>query len=131
MFQGVPLRLELGPKDIDKGQIVAVRRDNGEKLTIPLEKGTDENGKDKLVIKISELLNQIQQDMLAKAEKELKENVVLCRKWSECADHLAKKRLLLIPFCGRPICEDAIKRDTAKYGTISIRFIYRQIYNSI
>lgn len=64
---------------------------------------------------ISELLNQIQQDMLSKAEFELKENIVLCRAWSECACHLAAKRLLLLPFCGHPSCEDNIKRDTAKY----------------
>lgn len=111
----MPLRLEIGPKDLDRGQIIAVRRDNGEKLTIPLDKcQTDESGNDKLVINVVALLNQIQGDMLAKAEQELKENVILSRKWSECASHLAKKRLLLVPFCGRPVCEDAIKRDTAK-----------------
>ncbi|XP_022182838.1 bifunctional glutamate/proline--tRNA ligase-like [Myzus persicae] len=93
--------------------MVAVRRDNGEKLTIPLEGRTkDDGGNDKMVVRITELLNQIQQDMYLKAEQEMKENVVICRKWSECAPHLAAKRLLLIPFCGRPICEDNIKRDT-------------------
>ncbi|XP_025207088.1 bifunctional glutamate/proline--tRNA ligase [Melanaphis sacchari] len=112
-LKGVPLRLEIGPKDLDRNQMVAVRRDNGEKLTIPLEGcSNDDGGKDKMVERITELLNQIQRDMYAKAEKEMKENVVICRKWSECAAHLAAKRLLLIPFCGRPACEDNIKRDT-------------------
>jgi len=50
--------------------------------------------------------------MYNKAEQELKENVVRCRKWSECAAHLDAKHSLLIPFCGQPICEDNIKRDT-------------------
>lgn len=108
------MRLELGPKDLERGQITAVRRDNGEKLIIPLDI-SDKDRKDMLVQKITDLLNQIQQDMLAKAEKELKENVIMCRKWSECSIHLAAKQLLLIPFCGRPTCEDNIKRDTAKY----------------
>ncbi|XP_050061568.1 bifunctional glutamate/proline--tRNA ligase-like isoform X2 [Aphis gossypii] len=112
-LKGVPLRLEIGPKDLDRNQMVAVRRDSGEKLTISLEGcSKDNDGNDKMVVRITELLNQIQQDMYAKAEKELKENVVICRKWSECAAHLAAKRLLLIPFCGRPNCEDNIKRDT-------------------
>lgn len=117
IFQGVPLRLEIGPKDLDRGQITAVRRDTGEKLTIPL----DVHDKDKqdiddpLVNRIDKLLNQIQQDMLAKAEQEMKNNVIICRKWSDCAIHLAKKRLLLVPFCGRPSCEDNIKQDTARY----------------
>ncbi|KAL5237027.1 hypothetical protein ACI65C_004437 [Semiaphis heraclei] len=112
-LKGVPLRLEIGPKDLDRSQLVAVRRDNGEKITIPLEGRKKDDGRnDKMVVRITELLNQIQQDMYAKAEQELKENVVICRKWSECAAHLAAKRLLLIPFCGRSICEDNIKRDT-------------------
>lgn len=112
-LKGVPLRLEIGPKDLDRNQMVAVRRDNGEKLTISLEGcSKDDDRNDKMVVRITELLNQIQQDMYAKAEKELKGNVVICRKWSECAAHLAAKRLLLIPFCGRPNCEDNIKRDT-------------------
>jgi len=111
--------LEIGPKDLDRNQMVAVRRDNGEKLTIPLEGRTkDDSGNDKMVVRITELLNQIQQDMYAKAEQEMKENVVICRKWSECGAHLAAKRLLLIPFCGRPICEDNIKRDTTLYDNI-------------
>lgn len=135
VFQGVPLRLEIGPKDLERGQLIAVRRDNGEKLSIPLEKDPV-NGYDKLVKRITELLDQIQQDMLTKAELELKQNVKLCRKWSECASHLASKHLLLIPFCGRPSCEDNIKRDTAKYITFidlkidiqNILFVTKCIY---
>lgn len=100
---------------MDQGQIVAVRRDTGEKLILPLNNSeTDEN--DNLLKRISALLERIQNDMLAKAEKELEKNVVICRQWTECFIHLAAKRLLLIPFCGRPTCEDNIKRDTAKYG---------------
>lgn len=95
------------------GQIIVVRRDNGEKLTVPLDKY--ESGNDKLVNRIAELLTQIQNDMLAKAQKELEQNIIIVRQWSDCAIHLAKKRLLLIPFCGNPNCEDNIKRDTAKY----------------
>lgn len=109
--------MEIGPKDLDKGQITAVRRDTGEKLVLPLDK--PQNGEDKLVNRISELLNQIQKDMFTKAEQELKDNVVLCRSWSECSRHLAAKKLLLIPFCGCPSCEDNIKRDTAKCVIVS------------
>ncbi|VVC42792.1 WHEP-TRS domain,Prolyl-tRNA synthetase, class II,Proline-tRNA ligase, class II, C-terminal,Anticodon- [Cinara cedri] len=115
-LKGVPLRLEIGPKDLDRGQITAVRRDTGEKLSIPLDMHdkNNQNVQDLLVDKIHKLLEQIQQDMLAKAEQEMKNNVIICHKWSDCAINLAKKRLLLVPFCGRPSCEDNIKRDTAK-----------------
>lgn len=67
------MRLEIGPKDLDRNQMVSVRRDNGEKLTIPLEGRTkDDGGNDKMVVRITELLNQIQQDMYLKAEQEIK-----------------------------------------------------------
>jgi len=105
--------LELGPKDLDCKQIIAVRRDNGEKITVPLDK--HESGTDKLVSRITELLNEIQNDMLAKAQLELEQNIKIVRQWPECAINLAKKHLLLIPFCGNPNCEDNIKRDTTKY----------------
>lgn len=109
------MRLELGPKDLSCGQLTAVRRDNGEKLIVPLDDKCQNDGTDNLVSRIAELLNQIQNDMLFKAQEELKQNVIIVRQWSECAIHLAKKRLLLIPFCGNPNCEDNIKRDTTKY----------------
>lgn len=35
IIQGVPIRLEVGPKDVNQHQCVAVRRDSGEKVTIP------------------------------------------------------------------------------------------------
>jgi len=116
--------LEIGPKDLDRNQMVAVRRDNGDKLTIPLEGRPNDGGNDKMVVRITELLNQIQQDMYNKAEQEMKKNVVICRKWSECAAQLAAKHLLLIPFCGRPICEDNIKRDTTLYENIKHSLAY-------
>lgn len=104
---------------MDRREIVAVRRDTGEKLTLPIDEcQIDKRENDKLVKSIGDLLDKIQQDMFAKAEKELKDNVIMSHNWSECISHLAKKRLLLIPFCGRPTCEDNIKRDTAMYELI-------------
>jgi len=47
--------------------MVAVRRDNGDKLTIPLEGRPKDGESDKMVVRITELLNQIQQDMYKKA----------------------------------------------------------------
>lgn len=106
----MPLRLEIGPKDLDKNQIIAVRRDTGEKIILSIDPFENE----KFVKNIIELLNKIQRDMLAKAEKELKENIVISYNWLESINHLENKRLLLIPFCGYPACEDNIKRDTAR-----------------
>lgn len=56
-LQGVPIRIELGPKDIEKKQLVAVRRDTGEKLTIPLKDAVNE---------IEKLLKTIQEALYSK-----------------------------------------------------------------
>ena len=67
-LKGVPIRMELGPKDLKNNQVVLVRRDNGQKLT---EK------KDGLASRIQSLLEEIQSSMFSKAKKELNENMVV------------------------------------------------------
>lgn len=52
--QGVPIRIELGPRDVKNNQVVAVRRDTGDKIIIPNEKVCLETG---------DLLKQIQSDL--------------------------------------------------------------------
>ena len=64
-MKGVPLRLELGPKDIENGVCVAVRRDNGEKITVAL---------DEIAAKLPELLDEVQKGLYAKAKKNLDEH---------------------------------------------------------
>jgi len=93
-----------------------VWRDHRDKLTIPLKgRPNDDGGNDKMIVRITELLNQTQQDIYNKAEQEMKKKSCdtdtyhKCDlQWSEYAAHLAVKHLLLILFCGRPICEDNI-----------------------
>ena len=58
-LQGVPLRLEIGTKDIEKNQCVIARRDTGEKLSFPLDSALPE--------KIKNLLNDIQNNLFARA----------------------------------------------------------------
>ena len=53
-LQGVPLRVELGPRDIKQNQMVIVRRDTGEKLTVK---------NDGIVKQVKDLLDQVQADM--------------------------------------------------------------------
>ena len=65
-MKGVPLRIELGPKDIENGVCVAVRRDNGEKIPVALGE---------IVAKLPELLDTVQQGMFDKAKKNLDEHI--------------------------------------------------------
>lgn len=104
-LKGVPLRVELGPKDIKNEQVVVVRRDTGEKITFSQKEA---------IKNIKELLEVIHNSMLEKATKELNEHKVVCHEWSKFLEELERKNIILAPFCGSIPCEDKIKADSAR-----------------
>ncbi|CAG9764840.1 unnamed protein product [Ceutorhynchus assimilis] len=104
-LKGVPIRIELGPKDIEKNQFVAVRRDTGEKITLPRAQA---------VAKIQELLQDIHDNMYKKALNDLETHKVLLTDWSLFAKNLDQKKIILAPFCGNVDCEDKIKADSVR-----------------
>ncbi|XP_018784652.1 PREDICTED: bifunctional glutamate/proline--tRNA ligase [Bactrocera latifrons] len=104
-LKGVPLRIELGPKDMKTNQIVAVRRDTGEKLILALED---------VESKINQLLETMHDSMLAKAKKELVNHTKLTKNWTDFCQFLDAKNILLSPFCGEISCEEKIKGDSAR-----------------
>ncbi|KAI8988224.1 hypothetical protein BDF20DRAFT_813883 [Mycotypha africana] len=107
-MRGVPLRLELGPKDLQKQQATLVRRDTGVRFSVPL---------DNLEQSVKETLDTIQRDMLERATKKMQENIVRVEKWEDFCPNLNKKKLLLVPWCDRTECEDDIKERSAKVAT--------------
>ena len=76
-MRGVPLRVEIGPRDIENNQCVLVRRDNGEKLTVSL---------DELEAKVAELLETIQKDMLETARAHRDSHTFEAKNWDEFVD---------------------------------------------
>lgn len=103
-LKGVPLRVEFGPKDMEKDVISYARRDTGEKGTIPIaEMGT----------KIPELLETIQKDLYNKADAAYKSHRIQVTEWEKVVPALDAKNVVLIPFCLAPDCEEKIK-DTTK-----------------
>lgn len=104
-MRGVPLRLEIGPKDINQQQVVLVRRDNGEKLIegmVDLEK------------KITNLLEQIQKNMFNQALDFQRKNTHDIDNYEDFKKIIEKKRgFLRAWWCGRETCEEAIKEETA------------------
>jgi prolyl-tRNA synthetase len=103
-MRGVPLRLELGPKDIEKDQCVLVRRDTREKAFVPLAGAP---------ARIRELLDQIQRDLLARARKFLADNTTRVSSWDEFRQVMADRRGFLIAgWCGDAECEAKIKQET-------------------
>ncbi|XP_054737375.1 bifunctional glutamate/proline--tRNA ligase [Anastrepha obliqua] len=104
-LKGVPVRIELGPKDMKANQIVAVRRDTGEKLILAMED---------VESKISQLLETIHDSMLAKAKRDMVEHTKITKNWTEFCKFLDAKNILLSPFCGEIGCEEKIKGDSAR-----------------
>lgn len=111
-MKGVPLRLELGPKDLEKEQVMAVRRDNGEKEEIPLSRITQ---------RVPELLEEIQSELLEKSRLFMEENTCYMEDYEEFKKHIEEKRgYVQTPWCGSGECEEGIKDDTRA----TIRCIY-------
>ncbi len=99
-MKGVPLRIEIGPKDLEKKQVVAVRRDTGEKVTV---KEAD------IKKSIPEMLEQIQKDLFKKAKMRLDKSIERTEKWEDFVDLIKERKIAFIPFCCTARCEDVIK----------------------
>ena len=100
-MKGVPLRLEIGPKDIEKGQCVLVRRTDREKLFVPL---------DQLEDAIQEQLSLIRQQMYDKALARRESMTYEARTFDEMKDIAANKPgLVKAMWCGDEACEQRIK----------------------
>uniref|UniRef100_A0A8C7GY78 Glutamyl-prolyl-tRNA synthetase 1 n=1 Tax=Oncorhynchus kisutch TaxID=8019 RepID=A0A8C7GY78_ONCKI len=104
-LKGVPIRLEVGPKDLKQGQCVAVRRDTGEKIILP-EADTEK--------RLIQLLEDIQTNLFKRASDDLNKHMVVADSMELFQKDLDQGRIVQIPFCGGIECEDWIKKTTAK-----------------
>uniref|UniRef100_A0A8C7K8V6 Glutamyl-prolyl-tRNA synthetase 1 n=1 Tax=Oncorhynchus kisutch TaxID=8019 RepID=A0A8C7K8V6_ONCKI len=111
-LKGVPIRLEVGPKDLKQGQCVAVRRDTGEKITLP-EADTEK--------RLTQLLEDIQTNLFKRASDDLNKHMVVADSMEQFQKDLDQGRMVQIPFCGEIECEDWIKKTTAKY--VSLKYL--------
>lgn len=118
-MQGVPLRLEIGPKDIENNQCVLVRRDNGEKQFVSL---------DELESTIEALLVTIHGDMLQRAQENLEQKTFTATNYDEFLD-IAKNKpgFIKAMWCGDSACEDKIKEDTGGVKSRCIPFEEEQL----
>jgi len=91
-LKGVPLRIEIGPRDVEKHSVVFVRRDNCEKTEVKMEKITEEAGK---------TLKNIELNLLKKAEKLLKSRVKAFEKLDEAKNF---DGIIKTGWCGKEEC---------------------------
>ena len=100
-MKGVPLRIEIGPRDMEQNQCVAVRRDNFEKVTVSL---------DELAVRVPQLLEDVQQGLFQKAKNNLDSHIFAASSLEE-AKELQEKNggFIKTMWCGDLECELAMK----------------------
>ncbi|NLN97579.1 MAG: proline--tRNA ligase [Eubacteriaceae bacterium] len=103
-MKGVPIRLEIGPRDIKNNQCILARRDTGEKIAVPL---------DELETTLKELLDAIQQNLFDKALKMREEKTSVALNMTEFEKNLKENPgFIKAMWCGDETCEDSIKEET-------------------
>jgi len=101
-LKGVPLRIEIGPKDIENQSMVLAKRYNHEKMKMGLNE----------VEKIVSILDEIQTEMLKKAKTEAADNTIDIENYDEFKMKMEKGGFFNSPWCGKLDCEEKIKEET-------------------
>jgi prolyl-tRNA synthetase len=101
---GVPIRIEVGPRDLQRGEVLAVRRDTGDKINLP---------KDKVKERVRELLDEIQTFLYQRALGFREENTTKVDDYGTFKEIVSGQGgFLYTHWCGDPECEDQIKQET-------------------
>lgn len=106
-LRGVPVRLDVGPKDLEKNEVVVSRRHDGSRSTLSL---------DGFVAGVHALLETVQQEMFDKARAARADRTRLLTgdQWAELVPTLNQKKICLVPFCLDEECETQIKKRSAE-----------------
>lgn len=99
-LKGVPIRIEIGPKDLKKKQVVLFRRDNLKKEVVKISN---------LNKKIKTLLDDIQNNLFENASKFLKSNIVKANSLNNFKATLKKGKIVMTDWCNTKQCEEDIK----------------------
>ncbi|KUO96457.1 proline--tRNA ligase [Ferroacidibacillus organovorans] len=103
-MRGIPLRIELGPRDLAADQVVVVRRDTGEKLIVPVSELTE---------RVSVLLDEIQRSLFERARAFREEHSGPVETMEELHKRVRESRgFALAGWCGDDACEAAVKEQT-------------------
>ena len=103
-MKGVPVRVEIGPRDLEQGKIMLFRRDTLEKVCVSLDNAVEE---------ITALLDTVQKDMLAAALKRREERIVYANSVAELLNGVETGNFVKSGWCGERACEEEIKAQTA------------------
>ncbi len=103
-LKGIPVRIEVGPKDVEKNQAVLVRRDTGKKDCIKVKD---------IGIAVTKALHDIQRNLYEAARTFLKNSIVMVKTASELKKAVEQKKLVMCSWCGSSACEEKLTQETA------------------
>jgi prolyl-tRNA synthetase len=102
-LKGIPLRIEIGPRDLENESVTLVRRDTKEKTQV----------KSKNIVKeVSKILKNMQNEMFEKAKKRMESSIVNVNSKEEFEKAIKNKKLIKMGWCGETSCEENIKEET-------------------
>ncbi len=103
-MKGVPVRIEIGPKEIERGEVIVTRRDTLEKMPVKIEE---------LKEKLEELMKDIQQSMYHACQKRMEEKTTIAFNMEELEKNLNENQgYVKTMWCGSQECEDKVKEVT-------------------
>lgn len=106
---GIPTRIEIGPKDIENNQVIVVRRDTREKITVPMNE---------VAARLRDILETIQSDMYKRAEEFLNAHIDTATDIEEMKEKFQQNRgFVKACWCGDPECEGEVKYVTGGAAT--------------
>lgn len=104
-MRGIPLRLEIGPRDIENQQCVIAKRVNGEKVTLPIDENLSET--------LKTMMDEIHDEMYEKALAFRNEHTTTVETFDEFKEVLETKGgYVKMPWCGDDACEVKVKEET-------------------
>lgn len=102
-LKGTPLRIEIGPKDLAKKQVIVIKRNNLQKKAIKISQ---------LKKIIPKLLDKIQKELYQTAEKLMKDNMASANNFKDTLKLINNNKIVLAPMCSNTNCEDNLKDKT-------------------
>lgn len=119
-MKGVPIRIEIGPRDIENGECVLVRRDTLKKITVKLEE---------IETKLGEVLENIQENMYNECKKNMEKRTSIAENLNEFVKKInTNQGFIETMWCGKQECEDKIKKLTGAHSRC-MPFKQKQIGN--
>jgi prolyl-tRNA synthetase len=108
-LKGTPIRVEVGPRDIESGTVVIVRRDTGAKKSVSLDELSDT-----III----MLKDIQKELYKRAKERHDSMIIVAHDFDSLSQIISEKKFAFSPFCGKRECEDKIDGKTGAMSRV-------------